>query len=117
LSSLRSSSRNSGVSSWPCEAVACFTAISMTSSSVPEILSEQFFSLGYSLQSINLRDCRVGLADMITFLLWFGIRYLKLHFFNALSRRQADSGRAEALTIFITSLVSRFTVSRRHAQP
>jgi hypothetical protein len=31
---------------------------------VPEILSEQFFSLGYSLQSINLRDCGVGLADM-----------------------------------------------------
>src|ERR1051325_6643308 len=42
--------------------VACCIAISITSSSVPEIRSEQFFSLGYSLQSINLRGC--GFVDM-----------------------------------------------------
>src|ERR1044071_2538299 len=39
--------------------------MSRTSSSVPEIRNEQFFSLGYSRQSINLRVSRVGVADMI----------------------------------------------------
>src|SRR4029453_5769294 len=39
-------SRNSGVFSCPCTEAACCTAVSRTSSSVPEILSEQFFSLG-----------------------------------------------------------------------
>jgi hypothetical protein len=43
--------------------------------------------------------------------------HLKPHFFKALSRRHADSGRAEELTIFITSLVCRLTVTRRQAQP
>ena len=39
-------SRNSGVFWCPCAETACCTAASSTSSSVPEILIEQFFSLG-----------------------------------------------------------------------
>src|SRR5882757_8858350 len=37
---------NSGVFWWPCAETACCTAASSTSSPVPEIFSEQFFSLG-----------------------------------------------------------------------
>src|SRR6266487_2907260 len=39
-------SRNSGEFSCPCAETACCTAASSTSSSVPEIFREQFFSLG-----------------------------------------------------------------------
>jgi hypothetical protein len=39
-------SRNSGEFWCPWAETACWTAASSTSSSVPEILSEQFFSLG-----------------------------------------------------------------------
>src|SRR6266516_4053121 len=46
-------SRNSGAFLCPWAETACCTAASSTSSSVPEIFSEQFFSLGSSLQSID----------------------------------------------------------------
>jgi hypothetical protein len=48
-------SRSSGVSWCPCTVLACRTASSRTSSSVPEITIEQGFSAGKRRQSITLR--------------------------------------------------------------
>src|ERR1044071_1648915 len=46
--------------------MACEVAAARTSGSVPEILSVQFVSLGYSLQSMNLRPAG-AVAVAITF--------------------------------------------------
>ena len=64
LSMDRSCSLNSGVFSCPCTATACCTAASSTSSSVPDNFRVHPFSLGYSLQSTDLRLCGDGVADM-----------------------------------------------------
>lgn len=50
-SKLRSCSRSSGVSSWPCEAAACWAAAATTSSSGPMIVSWQSLSLSKRRQS------------------------------------------------------------------
>ena len=56
LTAFFSSRRNSGVSSWPWVATACWTATSSNSFSVSaEMVTVQFISLGNSLQSIYLR--------------------------------------------------------------
>src|SRR5438552_1669434 len=75
----RSSSLNSGVSSWPWHAAACWTATGMISSSVPEIFSVQLLSLGYSLQSIYFRPAwAVDVADIFSSSLVF-MGWLKLY--------------------------------------
>ncbi len=48
-------SRSSGLSSWPCTVLACRTARSRASPSVPEMTIEQGFSVGKRRQSITLR--------------------------------------------------------------
>lgn len=59
IKSLRSCSRNSGVSGWPCLLMTCWSAASKTSSSFPAMVSEQLISLGVLRQSIILRAMTV----------------------------------------------------------